>query len=67
MNKSASTITPTPEGAALVMQLGMIYGTDIPLTNVELGQIYLRPRAEWNPGLAEKLEALLNPPPPPRS
>lgn len=56
---NSESITPTPEGAALLAALAAKY-EDIPLPDPELDTMYLVPREQWPEGLAEKVEALLN-------
>ena len=50
--------TPTPEGAAIVAALAAKF-KDNPLSNNDLGMVYVLPRDKWPQELEAKVEELL--------
>jgi len=61
--ESTFNLQPTPEGSAMLAALAAKY-KEKPMTDSELGRIWLQPQKDWPEGLADKVEALLNAPPP---
>ena len=61
MSNSESTgalLQPTPEGSAILAALAAKY-EEPPLSDEELGIVWMQPRQSWPKGLAEKVQALL--------
>ena len=58
-NSESTTLTPTPQGAAMLATLAA-KGNLRQLTSDEADIMYLVPGEKWPEGLAEKVEYLLN-------